>query len=107
MAHTYDELQKMTVAQLREIAEAQDSDDLRGFESMHKVPLLQALCKALGVDSHEHYAAKGIEKAAIKVQMRELKVARNAAIEGHDHTALRVVRRKLHSLNRKIRRATA
>ena len=106
MAHTYDELHEMTVAQLREIAEAQGSDDVSGFKSMHKAPLLQLLCKVLGVDAHEHHAAKGIEKAAIKAQMRELKVARNAAIETHDHAELKVVRRKIHSLNRQIRRAT-
>ena len=107
MAHTYEELHKMTVAQLREVAQAQDSDDLKGFKSMHKAPLLQQLCKVLGVDPHVHHTAKGIDKTAIKTQMRELRVARTAAIEAHDHKALRIVRRKLHSLNRKIRRAAA
>ena len=107
MAHTYDELHQMTVAQLREVAEAQDSDDIKGFKSLHKAPLLQLVCKVLGVDAHEQHAAKGIDKAGIKAQMRELKVARSAAVEAHDHTELKVVRRKLHSLNRKIRRATA
>ncbi len=107
MAHTYDELHKMTVAQLREVAEAQGSDDVQGFKSMHKAPLLLLLCKVLGVDPHEHHTAKGIDKAAIKAQVRELRVARSAAIEAHDSTALKIVRRKLHSLNRKIRRAAA
>ncbi len=106
MAHTYDALHKMTVAQLREVAEAQGSDDLKGFKSLHKAPLLQLLCKVLGVDAHEHHTARGIDKAAIKAQMRELKVARNAAVEAHDHTELKVVRRKIHSLNRTIRRAS-
>ena len=106
MAHTYDELHKMTVAGLREVAEAQGSDDLKGFKSMHKAPLLELLCKVLGIDAHEHHVARGIEKAAIKAQMRELRVTRNAAIEAHDHTQLKIVRRKIHSLNRKIRRAT-
>ena len=54
MAHTYEELHKMTVAQLREVAEAQDSDDLKGFKSLHKAPLLEVLCKVLGVDAHVH-----------------------------------------------------
>ena len=43
----------------------------------------------------------------VKAQMRELRVARNAAIEAHDHKELRVVRRKIYSLNRKIRRVVA
>ncbi len=107
MAHTYEELHKMTVAQLREVAEAQSSDDLKGFKSMHKAPLLLALCKVLGVDPHEHHTATGIDKPALRAQMRELRVAREAAIEAHDHTELKVVRRKLHSLNRAIRRASA
>ena len=107
MAHTYDELYKMTVAGLREIAEAQDSDDLKGYKSLKKAELLALVCKVLGVDDHEHHTAPGIDKAAIKAQMRELRVARNAAIEAHAHTELRVVRRKIHSLNRKIRRAVA
>ena len=106
MAHTYEELHKMTVAQLREVAEAQGSDDLKGFKSMHKAPLLQLLCKVLGVDDHEHHTARGIDKAAVKTQMRALRVARNAAIEAHDHKELKIVRRKIHSLNRKIRSAT-
>ncbi len=106
MAHTYEELHKMTVAQLREVAEAQGSDDLKGFKSMHKAPLLLSLCKVFGVDPHEHHNAKGIDKPAIKAQMRELKAARGAAIEAHNHAELKIVRRKLHSLNRTIRRAS-
>ena len=107
MAHTYGELHNMTVAGLREIAKAQDSDDLEGFKSLKKADLLALVCRVLGVEDHEHHATRGIDKAAIKAQMRELRAARNAAIEAHDHTELRVVRRKLHSLNRKIRRAVA
>ena len=106
MAHTYEELLQMTVAQLREVAEAQGSDDLKGFKSLHKAPLLQLLCKVLGVAGHEHHDVTGIDKAAIKAQMRELRGARTAAIEAHDHAELKIVRRKLHHLNRQIRRAT-
>ena len=73
MAHTYEELHKMTVAQLREVAVAQDSDDLDGFKSMHKAPLLAQLCKVLGIDPHEHHTATGLDKAAVKAQMRELR----------------------------------
>ena len=107
MTHTYEELDKMTVAQLREVAEALDSDDLEGFKSLHKAPLLQLLCTVLGVDPHEHSTLAGIDKTAIKGQMRELRVARKAAIKAGDHKELKMVRRKLHSLNRMIRRAAA
>lgn len=107
MAPTYEELNGMTVAQLREVAEGQDSDDLKGFRSMHKAPLLELLCKVLGVEQHEHHIVLGMDKASIKSEMRELKVARNAAIEAHAHVELKIIRRKIHSLNRKVRRATA
>ena len=69
MAHTYEELHNMTVAELREVAEAQDSDDLKGFKSLRKAPLLQLVCKVLGIDAHGHHAATGIDKTAIKAQM--------------------------------------
>ena len=35
--------------------------------------------------------------------MRALKAKRAAALEAHDHAALKSVRRQLHSLNRQIR----
>ena len=107
MAHTFDELHQMTVAGLREIAETQNADDVKGFKSLKKAQLLALVCKVLGVDDHEHHTAQGINKAAIKAQMRQLRIARNAAIDAHDHKELRVVRRKIHSLNRQIRRASA
>ena len=75
MALTYEELNGMTVAQLCEVAEGQDSDDLKGLRSMHKVSLLELLCKVLGVEQHEHHVVRGIDKAAIKSEMSELKVA--------------------------------
>ena len=107
MAHTYDELHQMTVSELREIAETQNADDVKGFKSLKKAQLLELMCKVLGVDAEEHHTARGIDKAAIKVQMRELRVARDAAIEAHNHNELRIVRRQIHRLNRKIRRTAA
>ena len=106
MAHTFDELHQMTVAGLREIAETQNEDDVKGFKALKKAQLLALVCKVLGVDAHENHSAQGIDKAAIKAQMRQLRSARNAAIDAHDHKELRVVRRKIHRLNRQIRRAT-
>ena len=68
-----------------------------------QVHLLPALCKALGIDTHEHHHVTGIDKPAIKAKMRELKKQRDAALEGHDSDALKSVRRQLHRLNRQIR----
>ncbi len=107
MAHTYEELHKMKVGQLREIAEGLgDVDELHGFLTMHKHELLPALCKVLGIEAHEHHEAVGIDKAGIKAQIRELKLKRAAALEAKDHAELKAMRHKIKRLKRKIRRAT-
>ena len=45
----------------------------------------------------------GFDKTAIKAKMRELKAERAAALEAHDSTKLKAIRRHLHSLNHQIR----
>ena len=103
MAHTYEELKKKTVQELRDIAKEVKDESLQGALQMNKEHLLPALCKALGIDTHEHHEVRGIDKPAIKTKMRELKQARQAALEAHDPERLRSVRRQLHRLNRQIR----
>ena len=49
MAHTYHELKKMTVAELREIAKEIPHDAVQGYSQMNKDHLLVAICKALNV----------------------------------------------------------
>jgi hypothetical protein len=106
MAHTYEELHKMTVAQMREIAKGLDHEAVRGYTTMHKHELLPALCTALGVEAHEHHEAVGINKTTLKAQMRELKVKRDGALETRDLAVLKDIRHKMKRLRRKIRRAT-
>ena len=77
---------------------------MQGFSQMNKDHLLPAVCRALGIDTHEHGAVVGIDKPAIKAKMRELRAKRDAAIEASDRDTLKAVRRQLHSLNREIRR---
>jgi hypothetical protein len=103
MAHTYEELKKKTVQELRDIAKEVKDESLQGALQMNKEHLLPALCKALGIDTHEHHEVRGIDKPAIKTKMRELKQARQAALEAHDPERLKSVRRQLHRLNRQIR----
>ncbi len=105
--HTYEELSGKTVAQLREIAAAQgDHEELHGYTTMHKEELLLALCKALGIEAHEHHEVVGIDKSRIKARIRQLKQERDAALAAADHKQLKQVRRRIHHLKRKIRRAT-
>lgn len=104
MAYTYHDLHGKTIEELREIAkDAPDQDAVQGYSQMNKQHLLPALCKALGIDTKDHHDVVGIDKLAIKAKMRALKKQRAAAIEAHDHDALKSIRRHRHSLNRQIR----
>jgi DNA-binding IclR family transcriptional regulator len=104
MAYTYRQLHEKTIEELREIAKgAANQEAVQGYSQMNKQHLLPALCKALGIDTREHHEVVGIDKAAIKATMRELKKERDAALEAHDRDALKRIRRRIHSLNREIR----
>lgn len=103
MAHTYEELKGKTIQDLRAIAKDVQHDAVKGHSQMNKEHLLPALCKAFGLEMHEHHTATGIDKPAIKAKMRALKTERDRAIETHDHTQLKSVRRQIHHLNRQIR----
>ena len=99
MAHSYEELKAKTVAELREIAK----DAVQGSTQMNKERLLPALCRALGIEMHEHREVHGIDKGAIKAQLRALRAERDRALDTHDHMRLRSIRRQMHHLNHVIR----
>jgi hypothetical protein len=101
--YTYHDLKLKTIQELRDIAKDVQDDAVQGFSQMNKDHLLPALCKALGIEAHEHHDVKGIDKPAIKAKMRALKNQRNAALEAHDRDALKSIRRHIHRLNRQIR----
>ena len=100
----FHQLRSMTIEQLREVAESVEG--LTGFTQMRKQQLLEQVCQHLKIPMHEHHDVVGIDKGAIKRQIRELKHQRDAALEAHDHDELRRVRRHIHRLKRRIRRAT-
>jgi hypothetical protein len=104
MAYTFHELKGKTIQELRDIAkDVENQEAVQGYSQLNKEHLLPALCKALGIDTHEHHQVTGIDKPAIKAKMRELKKQRDAALEKHDGGTLKIVRRRIHSLNRQIR----
>jgi hypothetical protein len=103
VAYTFHELKGKSLQELRDIAKDVHHDAVQGFSQMNKDHLLPALCRALGIDAHEHAAIAGIDKRAIKATMRDLRAKRAAAVEAHDHAALKSARRQLHALNRQIR----
>lgn len=107
MAHTFDELKHMTVVQLREIAKAEEAnhESLKGYTQLNKDHLITSLCKALSIPMHAHHEARGIDKAALKTRIMELKKQRIEALAAHDHAKLKVIRRSIHAFKHKIRAA--
>ena len=63
------------VAELREIAKATEHEAVKGYTQMNKDHLLQALCKALGIDAHlhRHHHAAGEQRTQTKARIRALR----------------------------------
>ena len=106
MPLTYEELHKKTIAQLREIAAGIEDERLQGHSQLHKEQLLPILCQVLGVEAHAHHEVVGIDKSTMKAEIRELKARRDAALEARDTDELKRVRRRIHRLKGRLRRAT-
>jgi DNA-binding IclR family transcriptional regulator len=106
MAYTHHELKHKTLAELRDIAKDIQHDAVQGYTQLNKEHLIVAICNALGIEMHEHHDVIGIDKAAIKSRIKELKKKRDAALVAHDHAQLKVARRGIHRLKRRIHRAT-
>jgi hypothetical protein len=106
MAYTYEDLKHRTVADLRVIAQGLPPETIQGFTQMNKEHLLVALCKALRVDMHAHHEVVGVDKAALKHRIRDLKERRDALVAAHDSAQLHEVRRQIHSLKRQLHKAT-
>ena len=102
---TYEQLRHKTLAELRDMAKDIQHDAVQGYTQMNKEHLVGALATALGIQ-HEHHSVVGIDKSSIKARIRELKTQRAAAIDAHDRTQLKTVRRTIHRLKRRIHKAT-
>ncbi len=105
MAHTFEELKHKTVAELREIAKGVEHEAVKGATQMNKDHLLKALCTALGIDMHVHHHVEGIDKAAIKARIRELKKRRDEILASPERAELAGVLRQIHNYKKRIRRA--
>jgi hypothetical protein len=104
MAHTYEELKKKTVADLREIAKGIEHEAVQGYSQLNKEHLLAAICKALNLDMHVHHAAAGADKTELKKNIRALKHKRDEALTAHDRKALHRIRQKMKHMKKKLRR---
>lgn len=98
----YHELEKMTVAKLRE--KAHEFPDITGASGLHKDQLIDVLCEKLGVQK-PHKVAIGVQKTAIKARIHALKKERDAAMAAKDAKLLHATRRKLHRLRRELHKA--
>jgi hypothetical protein len=103
--YTFEQLRHKTVHELREIAKGIEHEAVQGYTQLNKQHLVFAISKALGIH-HEHHDVVGVDKTAIKAQIRELKKQRDDALAAHDSKQLKVVRRTIHRLKRRIHRAT-
>ena len=103
--YTFDELRHASVARLREIAEGLEHDAEQGYTQMNKDHLLTALCTALGIDMHVHHEVVGVNKGAVKAQIHQLKLDRDAARAAGDRVGLKRARRKIHRLKRTLHKA--
>lgn len=103
MAHTFEELKKMNVPQLREVAKA---EGIEGSTQMNKEHVLEAVCKKLNIDMHVHHDVVGVDKGAIKAQIRELKKERDQFLQDKKNDDVKKVRKQIKKLKKKLRAAT-
>ncbi len=106
MEHTYEDLKKKNVKELREIAHGLESDELKGVDTLHKEHLLEAICKVLKIEAHVHHHVEGVDKSGIKQKIKAAKAQRDAALESRDKAQLKVALREIHKLKRTLRKAT-
>jgi hypothetical protein len=103
--HTYDELKKKTVDELRDIAKDIQSEEVRGFSTMHKSELLPAICKALNIEVKKVVIEQSA-KQKLKAQLREIEKKRDKAMEEKNYKKLAACRDGIHNLKRMMRKPT-
>jgi protein-arginine kinase activator protein McsA len=99
--YTYEQLRDMTVAQLRDIAKDVESEEIKGYSTMHKDHLLPALCKVFGI--HIHHAAAGAQKTRMKANIAKLKARLAEAAAKKDYAQAARARRQIHKLKHQLR----
>ena len=99
----FHELQKTRVADLRDMMK-EHLPEVQGVIGLKKEELIDQLADKLGIEKPHKHVAAGLGKSAIKAEIRELKVKRQAALEAGDHAELKKYRRKIHRRKRRLRR---
>lgn len=104
MDHSYEELKKKRVAELREIAAGIEHEAVQGYTQLNKEHLLQAICQALGIDTHAHHVVKDSHKATLKSRIKAIKEQRKDMAGSADKKKLEQLRRKLHRMKHTLRK---
>jgi len=99
----YHELQKTRVADLREMMK-EHLPEVTGLTGLKKDELVEQLAAKLGIEKPHKHVAAGLGKRAIKAEIRDLKVKRQAALEAKDYEELKKFRRQIHRRKRRLRR---
>ena len=99
----YHDLQKTRVVDLREMMKEQ-LPQVTGVVALKKDELVEMLAEHMGIEKPHKHVAAGLGKRAIKAEIRDLKVKRQAALEAKDGEELRKYRRLIHRRKRKLRR---
>lgn len=105
MEHTFEELKKKNVNELRDLAKDMEHEEVQGYTQMNKEHLLEAICKALQIDMHVHHEVVGVDKSAIKSQIKQLKKQRDEAITSKKRDELKQIRKKIRRLKKTLRKS--
>lgn len=99
----YHDLQKTRVVDLREMMK-EHLPEITGTTAKKKEELIDLLAEKLGVEKPTKHVAAGLGKRAIKANIKELKLKRQAALESKDYGELKKYRRIIHRQKRRLRR---
>ena len=95
-------LEKMTAKELREVAK--EIPEIAGVHGMNKTELIQAVKKARGI-KEEPGKQTDTSVREIKKKIKELKLAREKALESDDKKNAKIYRRRISRLKKKTRKA--
>lgn len=101
----YHELEKMTVIRLRE--EAKKFADSKGVAGMKKEELIHVLVERLGIvvpEKKTKAARAPVNKKTLKKKIVELRDAKETARSEHSRKRVDVLRRRIHSVKRRLRK---
>jgi hypothetical protein len=99
----YHDLQKTRVGDLRDMMK-EHLPEVQGVIGLKKEELVEMLAEKLGIEKPHKHVEAGLGKRAIKAEIRDLKVKRQAALEAKDSAELKRYRRLIHRKKRKLRR---